>query len=50
MVGQSWTLDNAVVLNRQAPGRFFIPPEEHRRNLRPGDMVKARVPAPRTAP
>jgi hypothetical protein len=37
---ERWWLDSAEAVNAEAPGSFFIPPVERRRNLQPGDQVK----------
>ena len=35
-----WWLNSAEAVHEEAPGSFFIPPAEKRRNLHPGDEVK----------
>lgn len=35
-----WWLNSAEAAREEAPGSFFIPPAEKRRNLAPGDRVK----------
>ncbi|HEX4343031.1 MAG TPA: DUF2314 domain-containing protein [Verrucomicrobiae bacterium] len=36
----SYTLDSGVARREESPATFWIPPQEQRADLRPGDLVK----------